>query len=399
MRQTSLRGGWRVKGGSANASPSPAGHSLDRRAPQVEPLGVPLARSGKSRTNIPPSYDDEPSEQRSYSGGGQQLTPDRYLNQPAQGSRRGRPPSSPLLHTQFRQSTATSLNDVDGSFLDTSFDASGVAYSVGDSTLDASTSTAGGGYFSRVEAAAKPPIAPLRLPNRLTIDDTMTDREQYRWDSDDNESPLDGPGRVSSYTHNILPPSFEFPEDDELELTSPSIRDGGRPLSDRSFVLPPSVKGLSIRHKSGLSSHNAASGSGARTEGVSPISPAQMSFYSESSYSYNSSGNGPPSAVPSLPQSSSLPRHQNSANASFLPSPSDPSSSMPPSSARDPRPSSSLRPSTDAPSESSESSVYDDTAEVDSQPADILSDCKYSFFHGCPCLQRLSLLHSPRSRT
>lgn len=354
VRQTSLKGGWRVRG----AAPPSSGT-----------LGVPYS-SGKSRSRAPAPVapaplepeDDEDDDIYSYYSqndsdlNDSDLAPDTYLghNLPehqqqhslAQGSRQ--PPSSPLLHTQFRQSTDTSFTDIRNESSVVGGD------SIADISLDASTSTYLGGSVN-----PPPPIAPLRLPTRLTIDDSMIDNvhEQFQWDSDELESPTDGPeGRSSSSVRGILPPSFRFPEND-MSRASTDMKAGGRPLSDRSLVLPPSVKGLSIRNKAAGPS-GGLNANGAMNGASSPVSPGQMSFYSESSYSHTSS-KPPPSAH-------SHPQHLHSA--SFLPSPgsSRPASTSPvpptPLSATN-EPASRLSVSARSEASASEASVYDDTPE------------------------------------
>jgi hypothetical protein len=230
VRQTSLKGGWRVKGAqnirrAQQHSPSPVGSTHGRSL-----LGGPGSSSNHS-------YIPRPKGEQVFSQ--QQFAPEQSTPQ-----RQGLPfPSSPLLRAEFRSSTAPSYN--------------GEGDSTADMSLDALYRTRDSGN-------------PFRLTSRLaTMEDDTIDRvrAEYQWDSaSDIDSPLE------SSTRGVLPPSFRFEDNDAASPTS-----GGRPLSDRSLVLPPSVKALSLKNKSAGPS--------------TPNSPARMSLYSESSYS---SGSKPP---------------------------------------------------------------------------------------------------------
>lgn len=190
VRQTSLKGGWKVKGSqdvrAEQHSPSPAGSG------QVHGRGL-LGRASPSNQSYIPRAKDDVFKQ-------DQLTPERGAPQ-----RQVLHPPSPLVHAEFRDSVSTSYNGEGDSAVDMSFDAS---------------------YRSRDSSD------PLRLTSLLptTEDDTIDRvRAEYQWDSaSDTESPLDASMR------GILPPSFRFEDNDNSSPTT-----GGRPLSDRSLVLPP----------------------------------------------------------------------------------------------------------------------------------------------------------------
>lgn len=227
VRQTSLKGGWRVKGAQnirreQQHSPSPVAVG-SAQAYVRSLLGGP---SSSNHSYIPRPKGEQVFDQQQLAS--QQSAPQR------QGLRH---PSSPLLHAEFRSSTAPSYN--------------GEGDSTADMSLDAS-------YHARNSGI------PFRLTSRLpTMEDDTIDRvrAEYQWDSaSDIDSPLE------SSTRGVLPPSFRFEDNDAASPTS-----GGRPISDRSLVLPPSVKGLSLKNKS--------------TGPSTPNSPMRMSFYSESSYS------------------------------------------------------------------------------------------------------------------
>lgn len=272
VRQTSLKSGWRVKGsqnvfGEPQHSPNPA-QKYERSL-----LG------GASSSNHP--YIHARGE-RVFDR--HQLAPERPLHR-----QELQPPSSPLVHAEFRHSAA---NSYDGE---------------GDSNVDMSPDAS---------SLARDPANPFLLSSRLvTTEDDAIDRvrAEQQWDSaSDIDSPLD------PSTRGILPPSFRF---EDSSASSPT--NSGRPLSDRSLVLPPSVKGLSLKNKS-----------------ASPNSPAQMSFYSESSY--GSSSKLPLQYPPSFLLSRS------SANSPVPPPPAVPRTSL---------------------SDASEPSVYGDSGPLSSPQA------------------------------
>ena len=206
VRQASLKDGWRVK--NAPASRFRAAHG---------PTDV-VASTGQTQS-------DESNRKSQAS----------TLAPPRQHTGRDEP-NSPLLHTDFRQST---------------FSAFGNASFVSDPNSSFNSEH----YRDSTQSGA--PVIPRR---GLTMDDETQLIERFRM-SDQWESASDVDTGSPTEQRVFLPPSFRFSEANSTAFG----REGGRPLSDRSMVLPPSVKGLALRGKG---------------DGPWPKSPAAMSFKS-----------------------------------------------------------------------------------------------------------------------
>ncbi|KAF8310890.1 hypothetical protein DL93DRAFT_1567350 [Clavulina sp. PMI_390] len=352
VRQTSLKGGWRVKPG-ASASSTSLGATRATTTTSAGSAGAP-AREAAGPPSSSYSANNNPNVVNAAAGGlsmrvqmsagsssantrrtapthralaaassyldsyyglsdaNTYVPPDRLQPQNSQNHQNFHAPlTSPLLHTQFRDSTAESSSDIDP-LRDSTFynsdvsptsspSANQTAYPRAPSGPPSSNAVPprGGNLLASNPAGSshRPsvPPAPLRLP-RLTLDDSVIDRDQIQiqWDSDpDSASLFDDPARRSTLTARsgsvsavrgmgILPPSFTFREEIESpseEIDGMSFNQGhGRPLSDRSLVLPPSVRNFGIPPP--LPRHSSQS----NTSPLNPRSPGVESFNSESSF-------------------------------------------------------------------------------------------------------------------